>query len=76
MMCCKMKKFILRDSTSKQFDDLVIFENDIDIEDVRELIENLKENNEDYTNEDVYNELDKLGNYSMQYLGWLEIVEY
>ena len=71
-----MKKFILRDSTSKQFDDLVIFENDIDIENVRELIENLKENKEDYTNEDVYNELDKLGNYSMQYLGWLEIVEY
>ena len=71
-----MKKFILRDSTSKQFDDLVTFENDIDIENVRELIENLKENNEDYTNEDVYNELDKLGNYSIQYLGWLEIVEY
>lgn len=71
-----MFKFILRDSCSSQFDDLIIFENKVNKYDVINLIENLKKNNADYTNEDVYKELDKLGKYSIEYIGQYEIIEY
>ena len=71
-----MLKFILRDSCSSQFDDLITFDKKINKYDVINLIENLKKNNKDYTNEDVYNELDKLGKYSIEYIGQYEIIEY
>ena len=71
-----MFKFILRDSCSSQFDDLITFENKVNKYDVINLIENLKKNNEEYTNEDVYKELAKLGNYTIEYIGQYEIIEY
>lgn len=71
-----MTKFILRDSTSRQFDDLITFKENVDLIEVKELIENLKNTKEDYTNEDIYKELDKLGEYEVQYIGWLEVIEY
>lgn len=71
-----MFKFILRDSCSSQFDDLIIFDEKVNKYDVINLIENLKKNNADYTNEDVYKELDKLGKYSIEYIGQYEIIEY
>ena len=71
-----MFKFILRDSCSSQFDDLITFDEKINKYDVINLLENLKKNNGDYTNEDVYNELDKLGKYSIEYIGQYEIIEY
>ena len=71
-----MTKFILRDSCSSQFDDLITFDEKINKYDVINLIENLKKNNKDYTNEDVYKELDKLGKYSIEYIGQYEIIEY
>lgn len=71
-----MFKFILRDSCSSQFDDLITFDEKINKYDVINLIENLKKNNEGYTNEDVYKELDKLGKYSIEYIGQYEIIEY
>ena len=71
-----MFKFILRDSCSSQFDDLITFDEKINKYDVINLIENLKKSNEDYTNEDVYKELDKLGKYSIEYIGQYEIIEY
>lgn len=71
-----MFKFILRDSCSSQFDDLITFDEKINKYDVINLIENLKKNNEDYTNEDIYEELDKLGKYSIEYIGQYEIIEY
>ena len=71
-----MFKFILRDRYSSQFDDLITFDEEINKYDVINLIENLQKNNEDYTNEDVYNELDKLGKYTIEYIGQYEIIEY
>ena len=71
-----MTKFILRDSTSRQFDDLITFKENVDLIEIKELIENLKNTKEDYTNEDIYKELDKLGEYEVQYIGWLEVIEY
>lgn len=71
-----MFKFILRDETDSQFDDLITFENSVSKYDVINLIENLKKRNNEYTNEDVYNELAKLGNYTIEYIGQYEIIEY
>jgi hypothetical protein len=71
-----MNKFILRDSTSRQFDDLITFKENVDLIEIKELIENLKNTKEDYTNEDIYKELDKLGEYEIQYIGWLDVIEY
>ena len=71
-----MFKFILRDSCSSQFDDLITFDEKINKYDVINLLENLKKTNEDYTNEDVYKELDKLGKYSIEYIGCLDVIEY
>lgn len=71
-----MFKFILRDSCSRQFDDLITFDEKINKYDVIDLLEKLKENNGDYTNEDVYKELDKLGKYSIEYIGCLDVIEY
>ena len=71
-----MFKFILRDSCSDEFDDLITFDEKVNKNDVINLIENLKKNNADYTNEDVYNELAKLGKYSIEYIGQYEIIEY
>lgn len=71
-----MFKFILRDSCSDEFDDLITFDEKVNKSDVINLIENLKKNNEDYTNEDVYEELRKLGSFSIEYIGQYEIIEY
>ena len=71
-----MTKFILRDSASRKFDDLITFKENVDLIEIKELIENLKNTKEDYTNEDIYKELDKLGEYEVQYIGWLEVIEY
>lgn len=71
-----MFKFILRDSYSDEFDDLITFENKVNKYDVINLIENLKKNNEEYTNEDVYKELAKLGTFTIEYIGQYEIIEY
>lgn len=71
-----MFKFILRDSCSEEFDDLITFDEKVNKYDIINLIENLKKNNEEYTNEDVYNELSKLGSFSIEYIGQYEIIEY
>lgn len=71
-----MFKFILRDSADSQFDDLITFDEKVNKCDVINLIENLKKENEYYTNEDVYEELRKLGSFSIEYIGQYEIIEY
>ena len=71
-----MVKFILRDSCSDEFDDLITFDEKVNKNDVINLIENLKKNNADYTNEDVYKELAKLGSFTIEYIGQYEIIEY
>ena len=71
-----MFKFILRDIADSQFDDLITFSGKVNKDDIINLIENLKKNNNEYTNEDVYKELAKLGNYTIEYIGQYEIIEY
>lgn len=72
----KVEKIILRDSADTQFDDLIIFEEEQLLEDIYSQINYVKENVEDYTNEDIYMALMKLGNYTIEWIGQFEIVEY
>lgn len=65
-----MKKFILRDTTSiRNDDDLITFNDDVKKDDVIKLITELGINNPEYTREDVYKELGKLGKLAIKWVG-------
>ena len=72
----KVKKFILRDDTDTQFDDLIEFENDVWLDDIYSEIAFVKQNVKDYTNEDIYIALGVLGNLTITPIGHLNIIEY
>lgn len=72
----KIKKFILRDETDTQFDDLITFENDVLLDDIYSQINYVKENIEDYTNEDIYISLAQLGKFTIDFIGQLEKIKY
>ena len=71
-----VSKIILRDSGSELCDDLVIFDKDVSLIDIEKKIEEVKDKNENYTNEDIYNALDELSSYEIIWIGKCDIVEY
>lgn len=71
-----INKFILRDSTDSQFDDLITFKEDVLIDDVYSAIASVKENVEDYTNEDIYVALKQLAPFTLEWIGGYDIIEY
>ena len=72
----KINYFILRDKADTQFDDLIYFKEEVLLEDVIKQVDFVKNNIEDYTNEDIYNSLKKLGKFTIQWIGQYEIIEY
>lgn len=71
-----VNKIILRDSGDSQYDDLITFDKDVSLDDIERVIEEVKNNNEDYTNEDIYEELKKLSSFEIEWIGDYDIVEY
>lgn len=71
-----IQSFILRDETDSQFDDLIQFDKPVRKLAVVECINFVRNNIEDYTNEDIYNALGLLGDYTLTYIGSLDIFEY
>lgn len=71
-----INKFILRDSADSQFDDLITFKKDVLIDDVYSAIASVKENVEDYTNEDIYVALKQLAPFTLEWIGGYDIIEY
>lgn len=72
-----VNKIILRDSCDSQYDDLITFDKDVSLDDIKRVIEEVKNNNnEDYTNEDIYKELKKLSSFEIEWIGDYDIVEY
>ena len=71
-----VSKIILRDSGSELCDDLVIFDKYVSLIDIEKKIEEVKDKNENYTNEDIYNALDELSSYEIIWIGKCDIVEY
>lgn len=56
----KIDKILLSDSADEFFTDLIIFKEYTTNEEVQQAINKAREK-EDYTNEDIYEELDKIG---------------
>ena len=71
-----VNKIILRDSGDSQYDDLITFNKDVSLDDIERVIEEVKNSNEDYTNEDIYKELKKLSSFEIEWIGDYDIVEY
>ena len=71
-----VNKIILRDSCDSQYDDLITFDKDVSLDDIERAIEEVKNNNEDYINEDIYKELKKLSSFEIEWIGDYDIVEY
>ena len=68
--------FLLKDVADSVYTDLIVFKDKIDEKDIVNAIEEVKRTNEEYTNEDIYNALDKLGEYDILWLGGLNVYEY
>lgn len=71
-----VNKIILRDSCDSQYDDLILFDKNVSLIDIERVIEEVKDKNENYTNEDIYNALDELSSYEIIWIGKCDIVEY
>lgn len=71
-----VNKIILRDSGDSQYDDLITFDKDVSLDDIERVIEEVKNSNENYTNEDIYEELKKLSSFEIEWIGDYDIVEY
>ena len=69
-------KFLLKDVANSVYTDLIVFKDKIDEKDIINAIEEVQRINEEYTNEDIYNSLDKLGEYDVLWLGGLNVYEY
>ena len=67
---------IIIDKADTEFDDLIYFKEEVLLEDVIKQVDFVKNNIEDYTNEDIYNSLKKLGKFTIQWIGQYEIIEY
>ena len=57
------------------FDDLVIFDDEVDVKAVREKVNELH-NRDNWTYDDLLKELDSFGGYSMTPLSAIETIEY
>lgn len=72
----KVKTIILQDESDSYYSDLITFDNEVFLKDVINKIEYVQENVEDYSNEDIYSALAELSDFSINWLGQYDIVEY
>ena len=72
----KIRKILLRDNCDSFFTDLITFQKDTTEEEIFNTIVKCKNEIEDYTNEDIYNYLDKyIGVESIEFLDY-KVFEY
>ena len=72
----KVKTIILQDESDSYYSDLITFDNEVFLKDVINKIDYVKENVEDYSNEDIYRALTELSDFSINWLGQYDILEY
>lgn len=72
----KIKRFILRDESDSKLDDLIEFDEYVKLQDIYDAVNYVRFNVEDYSNEDIYAALEKLGKYHLLFLGDLTHVLY
>ena len=66
---------VLKDMGDGAFNDLVIFDDEVDVEAVREKVSELH-NKDNWTYDDLLKELDSFGGYSVIPLSAIETIEY
>ena len=74
-MITSKKLIVLKDMGDGAFDDLVIFDNEVDMEAVRGKASELH-NKDNWTYDDLLKELDSFGGYSVIPLSAIETIEY
>ena len=74
-MITSKKLIVLKDMGDGAFDDLVIFDDEVDVKAVREKVNELH-NKDNWTYDDLLKELDSFGGYSVIPLGAIETIEY
>lgn len=72
----KVKTIILQDESDSYYSDLITFDNEVFLKDVINKIDYVKENVEDYSNEDIYRALTELSDFSINWLGQYDVLEY
>lgn len=72
----KVKTIILQDESDSYYSDLITFDNEVFLKDIINKIDYVKENVEDYTNEDIYRALTELSDFSINWLGRYDVLEY
>ena len=72
----KVKTIILQDESDNYYSDLITFDNEVFLKDVINKIDYVKENVEDYSNEDIYRALTELSDFSINWLGQYDVLEY
>lgn len=72
----KVETIILQDESDSYYSDLITFDNEVFLKDVINKIDYVKENVEDYTNEDIYRALTELSDFSINWLGQYDVLEY
>lgn len=72
----KVKTIILQDESDSYYSDLITFDNEVFLKDVINKIDYVQENVEDYTNEDIYRALTELSDFSINWLGQYDVLEY
>ena len=74
-MVTSKKLLVLKDMGDGAFNDLVIFDNEVDVKAVREKVNELQNKN-NWTYDDLLKELDSFGGYSVIPLSAIETIEY
>ena len=74
-MITSKKLIVLKDMGDGAFDDLVIFDDEVDVKAVREKVSELH-NKDNWTYDDLLKELDSFGGYSVIPLSAIETIEY
>jgi len=74
-MITTVKILVLKDMSDGAFSDLVIFDDEVDMEAVRKKVSELW-NRDNWTYDDLLEELDNFGGYSVIPLNTIETIEY
>ena len=74
-MITSKKLLVLKDMGDGAFDDLVIFDDEVDVKAVREKVNELH-NRDNWAYDDLLKELDSFGGYSVIPLSAIETIEY
>lgn len=73
----KIRKFLLEDSVDNYFTDLIVFDTEVELEDVKKAIQKVKDAfPTSYVCDDIFRALEELSTFTYTWLGDLETIKY